>query len=85
VPRGVDQVELVGLAVTGGIGQGDGLALDGDAALALQVEPVQELVLELALAHHPAVLDQAVGQGGLAVVDVRDDAEVASVFPDRQR
>ncbi len=37
VTRGVDQVELVGLAVAGGIAQGHRVGLDGDAALALDV------------------------------------------------
>jgi hypothetical protein len=53
------------------------LALDGDAALALDVHAVQVLG-----AHRPVVddagdLQHPVGQGRLAVVDVGDDAEVA--------
>ena len=38
--RGIDKVELVGLAVLGGIVHGDGTGLDGDAALALDVHVV---------------------------------------------
>ena len=54
-----------------------GLALDRDAALALDVHPVEVL-----RAHRPVVddagdLQHPVGQGRLAVVDVGDDAEVA--------
>ncbi len=74
--RRVDQVELVGLAVFGRIGHADRLELDRDSALALQVHRVEHLVLHVALADRPGVLQQAVGQRGFAVVDVGDDAEV---------
>ena len=79
VARGVDEVEFVLLAVVGGVGQGDGVALDGDAPLPFDVHGVQELVPELALPHHAGPLDEAVRQGGLAVVDMGDDAEIAYV------
>ena len=77
VARRVDQVELVVLAVRGGVGHPDGVELDGDAALALQVHRVEHLLAHLALLERAGRLDQPVGQGGLAVVDVGDDAEVA--------
>ena len=54
-----------------------GLRLDGDAALLLDVHTVEEAVAHLALGHDAAQLEDAVGHGRLAVVDVRDDAEVA--------
>ena len=59
--------------------QADGLGLDGDPALALEVHLVEELVLLLALGDGPGRLEQAVGERRLAVVDVRDDREVADV------
>ena len=49
-------------------------------ALALEVERVEHLRLHLALLQHAGGFDQAVGQGGLAVVDVGDDAEIADVI-----
>ena len=73
VARGVDEVELVHLAVLGGVVHGDGAGLDGDAAFPLDVHVVEDLV------HALGQLEDAVGQGGFAVVDVRDDAEVADV------
>ena len=66
-------------AVVGGVGQADGVALDGDAPLPFDVHGVQDLVAELAVLHHAGPLDEAVRQGGLAVVDMGDDAEVADV------
>ena len=77
VAGGVDQVELVLDAVPAGVVHPDGVQLDRDAALALEVHRVEELRAHLALLDRSRRLDQAVGQGGLAVVDVRDDAEVA--------
>src|SRR5690606_35666904 len=54
------------------------LALDRDAALALDVHPVEVLGARRALVDHAGQLQHPVGQGRLAVVDVGDDAEVAN-------
>jgi hypothetical protein len=51
--------------------------LDRDAALLLEVHRVEMLVGHLALSDGAGVFEQAVGERGLAVVDVRDDAEIA--------
>src|SRR5690606_2595612 len=84
VPGGVDEVELVDLPVLGLVRQGHGLGLDGDAALALDRVVVEHLLFHLARGQAAAQLDDAVGQGRLAVVDVGDDREVANV-PHRVR
>ena len=55
------------------------MALDGDAALALKVHIVENLVLRLPFVDGARVLKQTVGQSALAVVDVRYDAEIADV------
>jgi hypothetical protein len=67
---------------------GDGGGLDGDAALALEVHGVEELLLGLAVGDGVGVLEQAVGEGGLAVVDVGDDGEVSDLqgwYPDGEK
>jgi len=79
MPGGVDEVQVVGLAVFGDIRQRDRLGLDGDAALALDRIGVEHLRLHLAGLEATAKLDDAIGQRGLAVVDVGDDGEVADV------
>ena len=73
VARGVDEVELVPLVADGRV-----LGHDGDAALALEVVAVHDagapgLVLppDLGLGEH------GVDEGRLAVVDVRDDGDIA--------
>ena len=60
--------------------QADALGLDGDAALALEVHRVEHLRRHFALAQRAGQLQQPVGQRGLAVVDVRDDAEIPDVL-----
>ena len=72
----VDQVQHVLVTVRRRPGQPDGLALDRDAALALDVHPVQVLRAHLPVGDHAGVLQHPVRERGLAVIDVRDDAEV---------
>ena len=79
VARRIDQIQLVLAAVGGVVEHADGLRLDGDALLALQVHRVQHLLLHGALRDGAGQLQQAVGEGRFSVVDVGDDAEVADV------
>ncbi len=61
VSRSIDQIQDVGLPVPSRVGQADRLALDGDAALALDVHAVEDLILEIPIRHDMGGLDQAVG------------------------
>ena len=58
----------------------DGAGLDGDAALALEVHVVEQLLLHLADGDRLALLQQAVGKGGLAVVDMRNNRKIANLL-----
>ena len=73
----VDQVEPVVVSVFGLVMQADAFGFDGDAALALQVHGVEHLLVHFALSERAGHFQQAVGERGFAVVDVRDDAEIA--------
>ena len=73
----VDQVEGVGLTISGGVIHPRRLKLDRDAALTLKIHIVQELLLHIPVGHRARVLQQTVGQRRLAVVDMGNDAEVA--------
>src|SRR6266508_3525194 len=53
------------------------MGLDRDAALLLQVHGVQHLPDRLLGVHGPGEGQEPIGERGLAVVDVRDDGEVA--------
>ena len=77
--RRVHQVEDVILAVLAVIIEPHGLRLDGDAALALDIHRIQHLFLHLARLQAAGGLDQAVGQRRFAMVDMRDNGEVADV------
>jgi hypothetical protein len=76
----VDQVELVGLTVARPVDDAHRLGLDRDAALALEVHAVEQLLLHVAGGHRAGELEDAIGQRRLAVVDVGDDREVADVL-----
>jgi len=80
VPGRIDQVEVVGPAVSRGVLQRGGLGLDRDAALALEIHGVEDLFRHLAFSQAAAALDETVGQGRLAVVDVRDDRKIADML-----
>ena len=71
----VDQVQLVALPR-----DAHRLRLDRDPALALEVHRVEHLRAHLALRDGVRQLEDAVGERRLAVVDVRDDREVADVL-----
>ena len=75
--RRVDEVQAVLLAVARGVMETDALGFDGDAALALQIHRVEHLRGHFALGERAGKLEQAIGKGRLAMVDVRNDAEVA--------
>ncbi len=55
------------------------LGLDGDAALALDVHPVEVLGAHIPVRDDTGELQHPVGQRGLAVVDMGDDAEVPNL------
>ena len=71
---GVDNVDLYVVIEDGGV-----LRQNGDAALALQFVGVHDaLDVVLVGAKGAALLQHGVDQRGLAVVDVRDDGDIAN-------
>ena len=77
--RRVHQVQLIGLAVFRLVFQPDGLRLDGNAALALNIHAVEDLLLHLAQFEAAANLDQPVGQRRFPMIDMGDDREIANM------
>ena len=80
VTRRVDEIEFIDLAVLAAIVQAHGLRLDRNAALALKLHVVEHLRLHLALSQSARAFNEAVGKRRLAMVDVRDNREIADVF-----
>ena len=75
--RRVDQVQAVDEAVLGRVLEADCARLDRDPLFALEVHRVQDLAGHLARIDGVGVLEEAVGEGRLAVIDMGDDREVA--------
>ena len=63
MPRGINQVEDVDLAIGRGVFHAGGLELDGDAAFALQLHVVEKLRLHVASRNGARILQEPVGQG----------------------
>jgi len=75
VAGGVDDVDARALPDHGGA-----LGQDRDATLALQIVPVERALGDLLVGPEgAALLQQAVDQGGLAMVDVGNDGDVAQI------
>ena len=80
MPGGVDDVDVVAQAGSVGVVDRTVLREDGDPAFPLERVRVEDaLAHELALAELPALAEQLVDQGGLAVVHVGDDGYVPDV------
>ena len=54
------------------------LRLDGDATLALEVHRIEVLGSHVSSVDSPGELEDAVGKGGLAVINVRNDRKIAN-------
>ena len=76
----VNQVQAIFMPIARSVMQANALGFDGDAAFALQVHGIEHLRMHLALGERAGELQQAVGQRGFAVVNVRNDAEIADVL-----
>ena len=76
---GVHQVQDIVLAILGLVVQPHRLRLDGDAALLLDIHRVEDLLAHVAGRDSAGLLDQAISQRRLAVVDMGNDREVADI------
>ncbi len=64
----------------GFIVQPHGGHFDRDAALALDVHRVEELLLHVPPLHGSGEFQKPVGERGLAVINMGDDAKIADMF-----
>ena len=58
----IDEVQLICLPILRGIVELDGMCLNGDSALALQVHVIQQLLRHIALCNRLRQFKQPVGQ-----------------------
>ena len=59
MPRGIDQVKLINLTVLRFVAQRRRLRLDGNAAFALKIHAVEDLLAHFAVGEAAAALNQA--------------------------
>ena len=78
--RRVDEVQHVGAPVARLVVHAHGDGFYRYAALALEVEHVEQLRLHVALVYSARRLEQTVCERRLAVVDVGDDAEISEIL-----
>ncbi len=84
VAGGIYQIEGVFFAFVE-VSHLDSVALDSDAALPLQVHVVEYLGFHFSLRNGIGKLQQPVGKGTFAVVNMGNDTEIASVFHAKER
>ena len=77
--RSIDEIEYIFFTASGEIHLYS-VALDRDAALTLEVHIVQHCIHHLPLGDRLGRLDHPVCQSTLAVVNVRNDAEIPNIF-----
>ena len=77
MPRRVDKVQHVFLPVARRVNAAHSLRLNCNAALALQIHRIQNLLFHLALGQRAGVFNQAVGQRAFAVVNMGNDRKIA--------
>ena len=73
MPRRINEIHLNALP-----GHAHGSQLDSDAALALQLQHIEVLLLELTLLERPGDFHHAVAQSRLTVINMSDDAEISN-------
>ena len=78
VAGGVDQIEDVLLTVGRMKRHASRLCLDRDAPLSLEIHVVEELILHFSLGQCVGRFEQSIGERALAVIDMRNDAEIAN-------
>jgi hypothetical protein len=67
----VYQIEQIGLPIRRIVFHVHGARLNGYSALTLEIHIIEQLILHIALDNRTGKLQNAVGKGGFAVVDVR--------------
>ena len=80
VPRRINQIQLIRLAILRHIYHPHRMRLDGDATLPLQIHRIEHLRLHLPRRQGAGQLQQPVCQRGFPMINVRDYRKVAYVL-----
>ena len=79
VPRGIDQVESIVIPVFSFIDHRHGVAFNRDPSLTLQVHGVEKLGFHITHFYSARHFEDTVRQSCLSVIDVGNNAEIASM------
>ncbi len=80
MPRRVNEIQSISFTVLALVGKANSLALDRDAAFPFNVHVVEDLIFLGAGIRNPRIVDQTVGQGGFAVINMGYNTEVTYVI-----
>ena len=80
MPGRVDQIEIVYLAVERLVAQRSRLRLDGNATLTLQIHGIEHLRFHFAVGQAATQMNDAVSEGGFAMINVSDDRKIADML-----
>ena len=78
MPRGIDKVKNVFVAILCFVDGTDSLGFDGDPSLPFQIHIVQHLGLHLTAGEQSGHLDDPVRQGGFTVVNMGDNTKITN-------
>ena len=78
--RGIDQIEMIELTVFGAIIDTYRLALDRDAAFALDIHRIEQLLFHIARRDRFGKFEDTVRERRFAMIDVGDDREIADIL-----
>ena len=76
----IEEIQPVILTGLGPIIHCHRMGFNCDSALAFQIHRIKKLILLVTLMDRTRGLEQSIGQSCFAVIDVRDDAEIARQF-----
>ena len=76
----INQIQNVRLPVLCLVIESHGVRFDRDATLALEVHIIEHLRFHIASGYSAGQFEQAIGQRGFAMIDMRDDGKIANAF-----
>ena len=79
MPGSVNQIEFVFFSFMHD-SHGDGAGFNRNTSLPLKLHIIENLLLHLAFLNCAGMLEHAISQGTLAMIDVRDNAKVSNIF-----
>ena len=80
VPRGVNQVENIGFPILGLVVELNGIELDGNPTLPLQVHTIQELGLHFPAGYRLRLLQNPISKGRFPMVNMGNNGEVPNLL-----